>query len=119
MLINGCKSQCGLQKEVIILGTQVTHGRISAYKAHLRAKGVAAAAINSQRGVLCHAFKKAIREWEWVKENPVEKVSREKVRNERDRWLTLEDENRLIDACVIYATGKERTSRFPVTGFRR
>lgn len=87
--------------------TQITPGRISAYKAHLRAKGLAPASINSQRGVLCHAFKKAIREWEWVKENPVEKVSREKVRNERDRWLTLEEEKRLLDCCVIYATGKE------------
>ncbi len=87
--------------------TEVTSSRISAYKAHLREKGLSACSINHQRGFLSHAFKKAIREWEWVKENPAEKVSREKVRNARDRWLTLEEEKRLLDECVIYATGKE------------
>lgn len=87
--------------------TEITPSRISAYKAHMRSKGLSATTINHQRGFLSHVFKKAVREWEWVKENPVEKVSREKVRNARDRWLTLEEEKKLIDACVIYATGKE------------
>lgn len=86
--------------------TKITPSRISAYKTHLRSKGLAPATINLQRGVLSHAFKKAVREWEWIKENPVEKVSREKVRNARDRWLTLEEEKRLVEACVIYATGE-------------
>jgi len=85
--------------------TEITPGRISAYKAYLREKGRSASTINHQRGVLSHAFKKAVREWEWVKENPVEKISREKVSNARDRWLTLEEEQKLIDVCVIYATG--------------
>ncbi len=92
--------------------TQITPGRFSAYKAHLRARGLSAATINLQRGVLSHAFKKAVREWEWLKENPVEKVSREKVRNARDRWLTLEEEKRLLEECVIYATG-ERNVQVP------
>ncbi len=87
--------------------TEITASRISAYKAHLRGKGLSACSMNHQRGFLSHAFKKAIREWEWIKENPVEKISREKVSNARDRWLTLEEEKRLLDVCVIYATGKE------------
>lgn len=87
--------------------TEITASRISAYKAYLRSRGLSSTTINHQRGVISHAFKKAVREWEWLKENPVEKVSREKVRNARDRWLTLEEEKKLLDCCVIYATGRE------------
>jgi len=86
--------------------TEISPSGVSAYKVHLRTKGLAAATINLQRGFLRHAFKKALLEWEWVRENPVEKVSSEKVSNARDRWLTLDEEKKLIDACVIYATGK-------------
>ena len=87
--------------------TEITPSRITAYKTLCREKGLSPATINLQRGFLSHAFKKAVKEWEWLKENPVEKVSKEKVRNARDRWLSIEEENRLIDACLFYATGKD------------
>ncbi len=86
---------------------EIKPSRISAYKSHLRDRGLSGTSINHQRGFLCHAFKKAVMEWEWLRDNPVEKVSREKVRNARDRWLTQEEEKRLLDCCVIYATGRE------------
>lgn len=35
------------------------------------------------------------------------KVSREKVRNERDRWLTVNEEKKLIEKCVLHPTLKE------------
>lgn len=106
------RQEKGFSKEMLgffgdIPLTEVTSSRISAYKAYLRDKGLSPATINLHRGFLSHAFKKAVREWEWVKENPVEKVSREKVRNARVRWLTLEEEGKLLESCVIYATGKE------------
>ena len=88
---------------------EVTPSRVAEYKAHLRDQGLAPASINSQRGFLCHAFKKAVMEWEWVSTNPVERVSRERVRNARDRWLTVEEEKRLINACVIHVTCKGNT----------
>lgn len=47
---------------------------------------------------MSHSFNLAIKEWEWLKDNPVRKVSREKVDNIRERWLTLEEEERLLDA---------------------
>ena len=31
----------------------------------------------------------------------------ERVRNARDRWLTHDEEKRLIDACVIFVTCKD------------
>ncbi len=88
---------------------EITPSRISSYKVHLRVKELAPASINSQRGFLSHAFKKAVMEWEWISENPVEKVSRERVRNARDRWLTLGEEQGLIEASLIHVTGKGNT----------
>jgi integrase len=48
--------------------------------------------------LLGHAFQLAVKEWEWVAENPVHKISKEKVRNLLERWLTPEEEARLLAA---------------------
>lgn len=80
---------------------------ISEYKMFCREKKFAPATINARRVLLNHAFKLAIREWEWLKENPVERVAPEKVRNARDRWLTFEEERNLLKACVLHPTVKE------------
>ncbi|OGP25111.1 MAG: hypothetical protein A2X93_06150 [Deltaproteobacteria bacterium GWC2_56_8] len=85
----------------------VTPSLISAYRAKCREKGLAAASLNHRRTLLHQAFKLAVREWEWCQTNPVEKVSREKVRNERDRWLTVNEEKKLIEKCVLHPTLKE------------
>lgn len=45
-----------------------------------------------------HAFNLAIKEWEWVKENPVSKVSKERLSNLRERWLSFEEEEKLLRA---------------------
>ncbi len=58
---------------------------ISGYKTTCRGKGLAPATINHRRTLLRHAFNLAIREWQWSTENPVERVSRERVNNSRDR----------------------------------
>jgi integrase len=59
-----------------------------------------------------HAFNLAIREWEWLKDNPVARVSKDKVDNARDRWLTIEEDARLLEASVLHATG-ERNVKIP------
>ena len=71
---------------------------IAAHKAKRRAEGAAAKTINIELGILSHAFQLAVKEWEWVTENPVIRVSREKVRNVIERWLTTEEEQRLLAA---------------------
>ena len=48
--------------------------------------------------MLSKAFNLAIKEWEWVKENPVSKVPKEKENNKKDRWLTVDEEKRLLEA---------------------
>ena len=83
----------------------VTPRLITEYRSMCRSKGLSPSSINHRRTLLRHAFKLAIREWEWVNENPVDRVGREKVNNARDRWLTLDEEKRLLDSCVIYSNG--------------
>ncbi len=88
----------------------VTPSLISTFKTTCRDKGLAPATINHRRTLLRHAFKLAIKEWQWCKENPVERVTRDKVKNERDRWLTHAEESKLLDCCVLHPTRKDNKS---------
>ena len=76
----------------------VRPARLAEYKTQRRAEGAAPKTINSELTLLSHAFTLALKEWEWVSENPVQKVSREKVRNQIERWLSPEEEVRLLAA---------------------
>lgn len=78
---------------------QVTPRIIAEYKAKRYADGVRPATINRDLAIFKHAFNLAIREWEWCRENPVKRVSMERERNQRDRWLTSAEESRLLAAC--------------------
>ena len=51
---------------------------------------------------MSHPFQLAVKEWEWVTENPVIRVSREKVRNLIEGWLTAEEERRLLAASPTW-----------------
>lgn len=92
-----------------VLLQDVTPSLISAYKAKCREKELAPATINHRRTLLRHAFNLAIKEWQWCQKNPVERVSRDKVKNERDRWLTHEEEKKLLECCVLHPTRKDNT----------
>lgn len=75
---------------------------LAAHKSNRRAGGAAAKTINNELTLLSHAFQLAVKEWEWVAENPVQKVSKEKVRNLIERWLTTEEEGRLLAASPVW-----------------
>ena len=79
--------------------TQVTPRIIAEYKTKRRSENASPRTINYELALLSHAFTIAIREWEWVSENPVKKVTREKVHNQMERWLTPEEEGRLLGAA--------------------
>jgi len=74
----------------------VTPKRIVAYKNHRYAGGVKPATINRELATLKKAFNLARREWEWCQDNPVSRVSMEQEHNTRDRWLTEDEEARLL-----------------------
>ncbi len=74
----------------------ITSKDISEYKIRRREEGVSPRTVNYELTLMSHAFNIAIREWEWVKENPVKNVSKERVHNQIERWLTLDEEQRLL-----------------------
>lgn len=48
---------------------------------------------------LSHVMGICMKQWEWVSENPVKKIAREKEPRERTRFLSPEERQRLFDAC--------------------
>ena len=78
--------------------TEIKARQIADYKVMRRQEGAAPRTVNYELSLMGHAFNMALREWEWVRENPVSKVRKEKVRNTIERWLTLEEEGKLVAA---------------------
>ena len=78
----------------------ITPRLIAEYKSQLFADELAPASVNRHLATLKKAFNLAVREWEWCQRNPVLSVSMERERNGRDRWLTIEEESRLLAACA-------------------
>ena len=75
---------------------EITPRLIYEFKKMRRAQGVKPATINRQLTLAKRAFNLAIREWEWWNDNPFSRVPSEKGAGKRDRWLTLEEEERLL-----------------------
>lgn len=69
---------------------------IAAYKETRRGQGASPRTVNYELTLMGHMFNIAAREWEWVRENPARRVSKEKVRNTLERWLTIQEETRLL-----------------------
>jgi len=70
---------------------------VNEYKVKRYQDGVKPATINREIACLKKAFNLAYREWEWLRENPVARVNMEKEENKRDRWLTYDEELRLLN----------------------
>lgn len=73
----------------------ITPKLIASYKGQRR-RVAKPATVNKELGLIRHAYNVAMREWEWCRDNPMRRVSLERVRNARDRWLTLDEEARLL-----------------------
>jgi integrase len=85
-----------------VLVNELRPAQIAAYKASRRAEGAAPKTVNDELGLLRHAYKLGLLEWEWVTDNPVLKVKREKVRTKPGRWLTPQEEERLLAVCPMW-----------------
>ncbi len=76
--------------------TELSPRLISEYKVRRRDEDAAPNTVNNELRLLGHAFNLAVKEWEWVGSNPVSKVSKERVNNRIERWLTHEEEESLL-----------------------
>ncbi len=79
--------------------SSISRKTISRYKVLRRDEGAAPATVNKELAMLSKAFSLAVEEWEWLKDKPFSKIQREKMDNERDRWLTTDEESRLLKNC--------------------
>ena len=75
---------------------------ISEYKTKRRRDGVSPRTVNYELGLMSHAFSIAMKEWEWVTDNPVIRVRKERVNNKLERWLTLNEEKKLLIASPLW-----------------
>lgn len=78
--------------------SQITPKLINAYKQKRYSQGVKPDTINRELSIMRHAFTVAVKEWEWLKESPFKKVSEEKGKVKRERWLSFEEEERLLSS---------------------
>ena len=77
--------------------TAITPMTIYQYKVLRKSAGAKPATINRELAMLSKAFNLGMKQWEWVKDNPMSRVEKEKENNGRDRWLTEDNEKRLLD----------------------
>ncbi len=77
----------------------ISRKEISKYKVLRKDEGAKPASINKELAMLSKAFNLAIEEWEWIKDKPFPKILKEEENNERDRWLTKDEEMRLLENC--------------------
>lgn len=54
---------------------------------------------NRYLAALSGVFSTAVREWNWLKENPVSKITRYKEGKSRERFLTIEEVEKLLAIC--------------------
>jgi len=80
--------------------TEITPARISEYKARRRTDGIKPATLARELEVLRHALNLAVREWEWIEHSPFEKARIDRVDNKVERWITPEEELRLLSEAA-------------------
>ena len=76
--------------------TEISPKLISEYKHKRRKEGASSRTVNYELVLMGHAYNLAIKEWEWVRDNPVARVYKERVSNFIERWLTVEEEESLL-----------------------
>jgi len=75
----------------------ITPRVVSKYKLYRREYGASPSTVNRELYMLSKAFSLAVKEWEWLSGNPVSKVQKERENNAVDRWLTEQEERRLLE----------------------
>ncbi|MEW6054053.1 MAG: site-specific integrase [Nitrospirota bacterium] len=75
---------------------EVTPEMVSDYRRKRYAEKKTVATVNRELAFLRNAYNIAIRHYKWCFVNPVSSVKFDRERNQRDRWLTSEDEKNLF-----------------------
>ncbi len=79
---------------------QITSRVITDYKTKRLSEQASPATVRNELRLLSHAFNVALKSWEWVQDNPMSKISLKELKARTiDRWLTEEEEVKLIKAA--------------------
>ena len=96
------KCECFLKGLIEFFGTyklkEITPSLIYDFKKMRKAQGIKPSTLNRQLTIAKRAVNIAIREWGWNIDNPFSKVPAEREATRRDRWLTYEEEEALLNA---------------------
>ncbi len=76
--------------------TKIRSSIVNEYKSKRLLDGAAPATVNKELALMKHAFNLAVKEWEWLSDNPLFKICMEKEPPAKDRWLTEDEEKMLL-----------------------
>lgn len=74
----------------------VTSEMLSDYRQGRYNKGKSVATVNRELAFFRNAYNVAIRHYKWCSKNPVSDIKLDRENNQRDKWLTVEQEARLL-----------------------
>jgi integrase len=98
---------------------QITTKAVAEYR-NRRLESVKPATVYQELALLRRMFNVAIKEWEWCRDNPVSRLSFSVGnRNARDRWLTVEEEKRVLEKATNPVWLRELLMVALHTGMRR
>ena len=83
----------------------ITAKKISKYKVLRYEEGVSPATINRETAMLSRMFTIAVEEWEWLDHKPFLRIKKEKENNVQEKYLTSDEEKRLIENCPEWLKG--------------
>jgi integrase len=75
----------------------ITPKTVNDYKVSRKNQRKKPATINKELAMLQKAFNLAVKQWEWLKENPCLMIPGERENNQRDRWLSEDEERRFLE----------------------
>ncbi|MCP4254147.1 MAG: tyrosine-type recombinase/integrase [Candidatus Scalindua sp.] len=77
----------------------ITSKKISKYKVVRYEEGASPSTINSELAMLSRMFTIAVEEWEWLDHKPFLRIKKEQENNVQEKYLTYDEEKRLIENC--------------------
>ena len=75
---------------------EVTSEMLSAYRQRRYDEGKSIATVNRELAFLRNAYNVAKRHYRWCSQNPVSDIKLDRENNQRDKWLTVEQEARVL-----------------------
>ena len=95
--LNWWKDEIGYMALAEISRSDIEEGKKKLRKGNKKER--TPATVNRYLAALSHDFNVAMKEWEWIDENPVSKVKKLTEPKGRDRFLSLDEKKRLLKAC--------------------